>query len=54
MELAEATPLRGMDLSLYIEAELERQELRREVRMLEKDLENLKDYLVDMTAQTEK
>jgi len=43
--LEPATPRRGMDLSLYIEAELERQRLQREVADLEAEIEQLKEYL---------
>ena len=43
--LEPATPRRGMDLSLYIEAELERQRLQREVAELEAEIEQVKKYL---------
>ena len=40
-----ASPQRGMDLSLYIEAELERQRLQQEVADLEAEIDQLKKYL---------
>lgn len=40
-----ADPRLGMDLSLYVEAELERQKLRDQVDDLEKEIEQLKSYL---------
>ncbi|EMA57170.1 hypothetical protein [Halorubrum lipolyticum] len=43
--LEPATPRRGMDLSLYIEAELERQRLRQEVARLEAEIDQIKEYL---------
>ena len=43
--LEPASPRRGMDLSLYIEAELERQRLEREVNQLESEIEQIKEYL---------
>ncbi|WP_435074915.1 hypothetical protein [Halorubrum sp. HHNYT27] len=43
--LEPATPRRGMDLSLYIEAELERQQLREEVVRLEAEIDQIKEYL---------
>jgi hypothetical protein len=44
--LEPASPRRGMDLSLYIEAELERQALEKEIEELEQEIEQLKNYLV--------
>ncbi|TKX86361.1 hypothetical protein EXE43_08905 [Halorubrum sp. SS5] len=43
--LEPASPRRGMDLSLYIEAELERQQLREEVVRLEAEIDQIKEYL---------
>ncbi|WP_280585394.1 hypothetical protein [Halorubrum sp. Boch-26] len=43
--LEPATPRRGMDLSLYIEAELERRRLQREIAELEAEIEQVKKYL---------
>ncbi len=43
--LEPATPRRGMDLSLYIEAELERQRLQQEIADLESEIEQMKRYL---------
>lgn len=40
-----APPQRGMDLSLYIEAELERQRLQQQVEELESQVEQIKAYL---------
>lgn len=45
--LEPATPRRGMDLSLYIEAELERQKLQNRIGELEAELDRLKSYLAN-------
>jgi len=51
--LESATPRRGMDLSLYIEAELERQRLQRKVADLEAEIEQVKEYLAGEAARLE-
>ncbi|MGZ0747569.1 hypothetical protein [Haloparvum sp. AD34] len=43
--LNSTNPRVGSDLSLYVEAELERQELREKVDELSEDLEQMKSYL---------
>jgi hypothetical protein len=43
--LEPATPRRGMDLLLYIEAELERQRLQQEIADLEAEIDQLKEFL---------
>ena len=43
--LEPASPRRGMDLSLYIETELERQRLGEEVARLEAEIDQIKEYL---------
>lgn len=51
--LEPATPRRGMDLSLYIEAELERQQLRAEVARLEAGIDQIKEYLAGQATSPE-
>jgi DNA-dependent RNA polymerase auxiliary subunit epsilon len=51
--LEPASPRRGMDLSLYIEAELERQRLRQEVADLESEIEQIKEYLAGEAVMRE-
>lgn len=50
--LEPASPRRGMDLSLYIEAELERQRLQQEVADLEAEMDQIKNYLADPDVTT--
>ena len=51
--LEPATPRRGMDLSLYIEAELERQRLQQEIVELEAEIDQIKEYLVGQSSLME-
>ena len=43
--LEPAPPRRGMDLSLYIEPELERQRLKQRVAELESEVEQMQEYI---------
>jgi DNA-dependent RNA polymerase auxiliary subunit epsilon len=47
-----ASPRRGMDLSLYIEAEIERQELKDTLRETQNELEQITDYLAERDLKT--
>lgn len=51
--LEPASPRREMDLSLYIEAELERQQLQQEIADLEAEIEQIKNYLSRDSTQLE-
>ncbi|TKX54518.1 hypothetical protein EXE44_15935 [Halorubrum sp. SS7] len=50
--LEPASPRRGMDLSLYIEAELERQRLQEQIENLQAEINQMKEYLAtkDMSS----
>lgn len=51
--LEPASPRRGMDLSLYIEADLERQALQKEIEELETEINQIKEYLAVKVASLE-